>query len=47
MRNFYFGHWSPDQEWVINHKLIGWNETMITYFLAIASPAHSVEVSYA
>ncbi|MBS2097562.1 glucoamylase family protein [Carboxylicivirga linearis] len=35
-------HWSPDKGWVINHKLIGWNETMITYLLAIASPTHSV-----
>ena len=36
-------HWSPDQEWVIDHQLIGWNETMITYFLAIASPTHGVD----
>lgn len=39
---FLFWHWSPDQGWAINHRLIGWNETMITYFLAIASPSHSV-----
>ena len=38
-------HWSPDQEWIIDHKLIGWNETMITYILAIASPTHPVDVS--
>lgn len=42
---FLLWHWSPDQEWVIDHKLIGWNETMITYFLAIASPTHSVPAS--
>ena len=36
-------HWSPDQQWVIDHQLIGWNETMITYFLAIASPTHPVD----
>jgi hypothetical protein len=42
---FLFWHWSPDQEWVINHKLIGWNETMITYLLAIASPTHPVPAS--
>lgn len=42
---FLFWHWSPDQEWVINHKLIGWNETMITYLLAIASPTHPVPTS--
>jgi hypothetical protein len=39
---FLYWHWSPDQEWIIDHKLIGWNETMITYLLAIASPTHAV-----
>jgi len=39
---FLYWHWSPDKEWVINHRLIGWNETMVTYLLAIASPTHSV-----
>jgi hypothetical protein len=38
-------HWSPDQGWVIDHQLIGWNETMITYILAIASPTHSIPAS--
>jgi len=40
---YLYWHWSPDQGWVINHKLIGWNETMITYLLAIASPTHGVD----
>ena len=43
--DFLYWHWSPDQEWVINHNLIGWNEVMITYFLAIASPTHGVPAS--
>lgn len=43
--NFLTWHWSKNHEWLINHKLIGWNETMITYILAMASPAHSVPVS--
>jgi hypothetical protein len=42
---FLYWHWSPDQGWVINHNLIGWNETMITYLLAIASPTHAVPAS--
>jgi hypothetical protein len=42
---FLFWHWSPDKTWVINHKLIGWNETMITYLLAIASPTHPIPAS--
>lgn len=39
---FLYWHWSPNHKWQINHKLIGWNETMITYFLAIASPTHAI-----
>ena len=39
---FLIWHWSPQHEWHINHSLIGWNETLITYFLAIASPTHTV-----
>lgn len=42
---FLYWHWSPDQAWVINHNLIGWNETMVTYLLAIASPTHPVPAS--
>src|SRR5205085_1604712 len=40
--HYLYWHWSPDKEWKINHRLIGWNETMITYLLAIASPKHSI-----
>ena len=42
---YLYWHWSPDQHWVINHQLIGWNETMVTYLMAIASPTHSVPAS--
>jgi hypothetical protein len=42
---FLYWHWSPDQGWIINHNLIGWNETMVTYLLAIASPTHGVDAS--
>jgi hypothetical protein len=37
-----YWHWSPDYGFHINHPLIGWNETMIVYLLAIASPTHPV-----
>ncbi len=40
-----YWHWSPDYTWHISHPLIGWNETMIVYLLAIASPTHSVPAS--
>ncbi|HKH60377.1 MAG TPA: glucoamylase family protein [Flavitalea sp.] len=41
-KNYLTWHWSPDQAWIIDHQLIGWNETMVTYLLAIASPSHPV-----
>jgi hypothetical protein len=40
--NFLYWHWSPDHGFYIHHPLIGWNETMIIYLLAIASPSHGV-----
>jgi hypothetical protein len=40
-----YWHWSPEHEWHISHPLIGWNETMIVYLLAIASPTHAVPAS--
>ncbi len=38
--DFLMWHWSPDYGWHINHSLIGWNETLIVYLMAIASPTH-------
>lgn len=40
--HYLFWHWSPNHEWHINHPLIGWNETMIAYLLAVASPTHPI-----
>ncbi len=40
-----YWHWSPEYSWHINHRLTGWNEVMITYLLAIASPTHGVPAS--
>jgi hypothetical protein len=37
-----YWHWSPDHAWHISHPLIGWNEALIIYLLAIASPTHAV-----
>jgi hypothetical protein len=42
---YLYWHWSPTDGFHINHPLIGWNETMITYILAIASPTHPVPAS--
>ncbi len=43
--NFLYWHWSPDAGFYIHHPLVGWNETMIIYLLAIASPTHAVPAS--
>ena len=43
--NLYW-HWSPHWAWEIHHPLIGFNEVMITYLLAIASPTHAVPASF-
>jgi hypothetical protein len=40
--DFLYWHWSPNWSWQIHHNLIGFNEVMITYLLAIASPTHGV-----
>ncbi len=40
--DFLYWHWSPLFAFQIHHPLIGFNETMITYLLSIASPAHGV-----
>jgi exo beta-1,2-glucooligosaccharide sophorohydrolase (non-reducing end) len=37
-----YWHWSPQWSWYINHRLTGFNETMIVYLLAIASTTHGV-----
>ena len=40
--DFLYWHWSEQWEWQIQHPLIGFNEVMITYLLAISSPTHGV-----
>jgi hypothetical protein len=40
-----YWHWSPNYEWRINHAVRGYNECMITYLLAIASPTHPIPAS--
>ena len=40
--DFLYWHWSPRWAWRIHHTLIGFNEVMITYLLAMSSPTHGV-----
>lgn len=40
-----YWHWSPNYQWSMNMQIRGFNETMIVYLLAIASPTHGVPAS--
>lgn len=40
-----YWHWSPEYEWEMNFPLEGYNECLITYVLAAASPTHSIPAS--
>ena len=40
--DFIYWHWSRDYNWDMNFPISGFNETMIVYLLAIASPTHPV-----
>jgi hypothetical protein len=40
--NRLYWHWSPDFQWKLGHQFVGFNECLITYILAIASPTHSI-----
>ena len=41
-QNVLYWHWSPDYGWEMNFQVRGWNEALITYFLAAGSPSHSI-----
>lgn len=40
-----YWHWSPNYGWEMNFPLEGYNECLIVYILAAASPTHSVPAS--
>lgn len=41
-QNVIFWHWSPQYDFAINLPVRGWNETMMVYLLAVASPSFGV-----
>jgi hypothetical protein len=41
-----YWHWSPNYGWQMNFQIRGYNEALIVYLLAIASPTHPVDASY-
>ncbi|MBM4025836.1 MAG: hypothetical protein FJ280_10590 [Planctomycetes bacterium] len=40
-----YWHWSPRHEWKMNHAIGGYNECMIVYLLAVASPTYPMPPS--
>ena len=38
-----YWHWSPDYEWEMNLPIRGYNEALIVYILAAASPTHTID----
>ncbi len=40
-----YWHWSPNYGWKMNFPIRGYNECMITYLLAIASPTYAMPAS--
>jgi hypothetical protein len=41
-QNVLYWHWSPNFNWDMNFAMYGYFEEQITYFLAAASPTHSI-----
>jgi hypothetical protein len=41
-RDVLYWHWSPRHGWATQHAITGWNECLITYILAAASPTHAI-----
>lgn len=43
-QNVLYWHWSPENNWAMNFAVTGYNECLIMYVLAAASPTHGVPV---
>ncbi len=41
-KNVLYWHWSPDKAWQMNFPVEGYNECLIMYVLAAASPTHTI-----
>ena len=41
-QNVLYWHWSPTEGWAMNFPVHGYNECMIMYILAAASPTHGI-----
>ncbi|MEO6538915.1 MAG: glucoamylase family protein [Ferruginibacter sp.] len=43
-QNVLYWHWSPDKAFIINQQISGWDEALIVYVLAAASPAPAYKI---
>lgn len=41
-KNLLYWHWSPNFQFAINHELHGYNEVLITFIMAAASPDYTI-----
>jgi hypothetical protein len=44
-RKHLYWHWSPFNGFALDHPIHGWNECLITYLLAAASPRYAIDAS--
>jgi hypothetical protein len=42
-RDVLYWHWSPYNGWAMDHAILGWNECLVTYLLAAASPRYPID----
>ncbi len=38
-----YWHWSPNNDWALNHKIRGWNECLMAYVLAASAPRYPID----
>jgi len=43
-QNVLYWHWSPDKAWIMNLPIHGYDEALIVYILAAASPTHTIPI---
>jgi hypothetical protein len=41
-QNVLYWHWSSNYNFIINMKIAGWNECLVTYIMAASSPTHGI-----
>ena len=42
-RKVLYWHWSPNNDWAMDHEIRGWNECLVTYVLAAGSKRYAID----